>query len=248
MVKSGRGGRAGELAARWLKRTASLPVKLGPSLGAARVLRRARMWVADLNGAAPVLSSSATVVEGMLELTRPEQGAPRLAHGTLHARTSGILHRARQWVTALRASDPALRIAAAALPARPAWTPPTESPPSIVHGALSARHLIDTGGGPGVIDWGRFGQGPVELDAGLFLATLWHIGLGDEGLAREAARAEGAFLAGTTDLLDQRALAWYRAAALLLLAYQAVSRQEADWSGRARALLDEAVRVAEAAG
>ena len=47
LVKSGRGGRAGELAARWLKRAASLPVKLGSPLGAARVLRRARCPAPD---------------------------------------------------------------------------------------------------------------------------------------------------------------------------------------------------------
>src|SRR5439155_952599 len=42
----------------------------------------------------------------------------------------------------------------------------------LVHGTLYARHILDAGDGPGVIDWHRFGQGPVELDAGMFLATL----------------------------------------------------------------------------
>jgi len=249
-VTSGRGERAGELAARWFRRAAALPVTLGPSLGAACVLRQARSWIAELGAAAPALGAAATVVEGVLALTRPQEGAPRRRRPTLYARTAGILHRTRQRVAALRASDPALRMAAAALPARLAWTQPTESAPGLVHGALSVHHLIDTGdgGGPGVIDWERFGQGPAELDAGMFLATLWRIGLEDEALVREAARAEGAFVTGTAGLLHRRALSWYRAAALLRVAYQAASGREGDWLGRARALLDEAVRVAEAAG
>src|SRR5437762_5755376 len=48
-----RGERAGELAARWFRRAAALPVTLGPSLGAACVLRQARSWIAELGAAAP---------------------------------------------------------------------------------------------------------------------------------------------------------------------------------------------------
>jgi len=41
LIEIGHGRRAGELAARWVRRAASLPVKLGPPFGAARMLRRA---------------------------------------------------------------------------------------------------------------------------------------------------------------------------------------------------------------
>ncbi len=89
---------------------------------------------------------------------------------------------------------------------------------------------------------------------------MWRLGLRDPAAAPEAARAEQAFLAGTAGLLDERALAWHRAAALLRLAWHraaallrlagkiyVVSRRKADWRMRADALLSEAARVAERA-
>src|SRR5439155_12345984 len=48
LVEGGQGARAGELAAAWLRRAASLPVRLGPPFGAARVLEMAETWVATL--------------------------------------------------------------------------------------------------------------------------------------------------------------------------------------------------------
>src|SRR5207247_2573718 len=48
LIKNGEGERAGELAARWFRRTASLEVRLGQPLGAVRMLARARRWAATL--------------------------------------------------------------------------------------------------------------------------------------------------------------------------------------------------------
>src|SRR2546422_1824195 len=45
------------------------------------------------------------------------------------------------------------------------------------HGTFYARHVLDQGDRVGVIDWERFGRGPLELDAGMFLATTWRYGL-----------------------------------------------------------------------
>src|SRR5438067_9022461 len=53
LVKQGQGQRAGELAAQWLRCAASLPVRLGPPFGAARMLNRARDWVSLLREADP---------------------------------------------------------------------------------------------------------------------------------------------------------------------------------------------------
>src|SRR2546429_430264 len=63
------------------------------------------------------------------------------------------------------------------------------------------------------------------------------------------ARAEGALLAGTPGLLDERVLAWPRAAALLRLASKVyvVERRKENWLDRAHALLTEATRLAERA-
>jgi len=38
---------------------------------------------------------------------------------------------------------------------------PAEKSRQLVHGTLYARHILDLGDGPGVIDWQQFGQGPV---------------------------------------------------------------------------------------
>ena len=194
LVRSGQGRRAGELAASWLQRTASLPMKLGPPLGATDVMDRVRTWVA-----------------------------------------------------ALTASDPALGTAAVALAESLARTQPKESISRLVHGTLYARHIIDLGDGPGVIDWQRFGQGPVELDAGTFLGTVSRIGLLDKTRETEALQAEETFLAGTAGLLDGRSLAWHQAAVLLCLAGKQNRRDDVRWRERAHALLREAALLAEAA-
>src|SRR5207249_5985326 len=124
-------------------------------------------------------------------------------------------------------------------------TQPKNGYPRMVHGTLYARHILDLGDGPGVIDWQRFGQGPIEIDAGMFLATLSRLGLRHDGHAIEATRAEEAFLTGTRGLVDERTLAWYRAAALVHLAARLLKRQPPP---EAQSLLDEAARWAERAG
>jgi len=196
LVKQGRGQRAGELAAQWLRCAASLPVRLGLLVDAARMLNCTGEWVAQLRAADPTLGDPATRLAATLARAQPREDAPRLVHGTLYA-----------------------------------------------------RHVLDLGDGPGLIDWDRFGQGPLELDAGMFLATVWRLGLDHEALAGEATRAVTALLEGTRGLLDERALAWHRAAALLRLASKVhvVKRRKTDWLARAHALLAEGARLAEEA-
>lgn len=196
LVKEGQGGRAGELAAAWFHRAASLPVALGPPCDTGFALYHAGRSVAALAAADPPLGATAKGLVGRLARVQPRTGMCRLAHGTLYA-----------------------------------------------------RHVLDLGDGPGVIDWQRFGQGPLEVDAGTFLATTWRLGLDHEGLAGEARRAEQALIAGTTGLFDEAALAWYRAAALVRLAgkVQVVARRKAHWQARANALLTEAGRLADVA-
>jgi hypothetical protein len=246
LVKRGEGRRAGELAASWVRRTASLPVTLGPPRGAADILARTRKWAANLGAADPVLGAAASVVAGMLALTEPKPRSRPVQSG-LSALVDAVRDRGRGWLAGLRASDPAMRFAAAALPPAPARTRAKESAPGLVHGTLYARHVIDSGDGPGVIDWQQFGQGPVEFDAGTFLATIWRIGQKDERLAPEARRTEEAFLAGTAGLLNAWAVAWYRAAMLLRLADK-YGRRGGDALVDAHALLSEAVRQTGAAG
>jgi len=190
LIKSGRGARAGELAASWLWRAAALPVTLGPPCGAGRMLYQAGVAVAALGSVDPGLGAAARVVARSLGRGQPKEGAARLVHGTLYA-----------------------------------------------------RHILDLGDGPGVIDWQQFGQGPVDVDAGMFLATISRLALRRPSCAGEVARAEEAFLGGTRGLLDERTLEWYRAAGLLHLAARGLkTRQQRDPPPEARALVDEAAR------
>jgi len=198
LIRAGHGARAGELAAHWLHRAASLSVKLGPPFGAASVRKDASKWVARLCAMDPALAAAATALGERLARTQPKEGEPRLVHGSLYT-----------------------------------------------------RHILDLGDGAGLIDWNCFGQGPPEIDAGMFLATVSRTRLLSEHCARQAARAEQAFLSGTAGLLDQRALAWQRAAALLHLAERGskpTTRRPSNWRVRASVLLVEAARLAEAAG
>src|SRR5882672_9003933 len=86
LIESGQGRRAGELAARWMQRAASLPVKLGPLFGAARMLHRAHKWGAALGAAAPALGKAAKPLIGILEHSEPNEAELHLIHGTLYAR------------------------------------------------------------------------------------------------------------------------------------------------------------------
>jgi len=195
LVKQGQGRRAGELAAQWVQRTASLPVKLGLPFGAAGMMHETRAWIGTLGTADLSVGAAARALAEALARTEPrDDGSVGLVHGTLYA-----------------------------------------------------RHILDVGDGPGVIDWHRFGQGPAELDAGMFLATLSRLRLLHPAHAAEALLAEQAFLQATRGLLDEGALAWHRAAALLQLTERLPSAARGDWRARAHALLAEAARFAERA-
>lgn len=261
LVKQGQGARAGKLAAQWTACAAGLPVRLGRRISAANVLSRARSWVASLRDADPALGITAQVVVTMLALSAPKPTPRHVIDRACTLRPASLRHRTRRWIVRLRAADPLLGAAAAALTGTLTRTQPQESGRHLVHGTLYCRHILDVGGGPGVIDWQRFGQGPLEFDAGVFLATISRLALRHEDLADAVAQAEKAFRSGTAHLLNERALAWYRAAALLRLASKPVSgrgiarlraRKGKDWEAvglaRAHALLNEAVRVAKAAG
>ena len=162
-----------------------------------------------------------------------------------------VLAESGRFLAMLEEGDPALGIAGRALIESLALSQPLERSTHLVHGTLYTRHLFDADdtarggdGGPGIIDWQRFGQGPLELDAGTFLATLWRSGLLRRRRVHDVERAEGAFRARTARLLDERALAWHQAAALLRLAGRMLRRRTPE---KAAPLLTRAARLAEAA-
>src|SRR6185503_15935682 len=98
-----------------------------------------------------------------------------------------VLRRAAKAVAALRAADPSLGDSSARLVGMLADTKPGERSIRVVHGALLDRTILDSGNGPGVIDWEHFGQGPPEFEAGKFLASIWHARIKKEALTTEAA-------------------------------------------------------------
>lgn len=190
LILSGQGARAGELAAKWLRRMAELPVRLGPQY-------------------------------------EPEPAVPKKK--------------------CRRASDAILGEAARVLAEKLDRMQPSMAAAHLLHGTFYSHHVIDLGDGAGVIDWQRFCQGPIEFDAGIFLATTWRTRMWPERPEAEVARAEQAFLANTQGLFDEHALAWHRSAMLLRLARKVARREnEEDSSARAHALLAEAARFAVA--
>ena len=157
-----------------------------------------------------------------------------------------VLEESGRFLAMLESGDPALGAAGRQLIETLAQCQPPVRVPRLVHGTLYTRHLIDSdgdGAGPGVIDWQRFGQGPLELDAGTFLATLCRGALLRPKRAPETIRAEQVFRNETAGLLDERAVAWYQAAALLRLAARMLRRRPAD---RAAPLLAKAAQLADA--
>ncbi len=158
---------------------------------------------------------------------------------------AAILGQQRRWVADLFAVDASLGAAAAAIADKLERTRPKTQDCSLVHGTLYTRHIFDLGKGPGVIDWQRFGQGPRELDAGIFLATAWRTKLRAESPELDVALAEESFLTGTAGLLDEHALAWHRSAMLLRLSSKVPRRKNGSaCSERSHALLAEAGRFA----
>src|SRR5437016_1948878 len=79
----------------------------------------------------------------------------------------------------------------------------------------------------------------------MFLARRARLRLLHQAHAGEATLAEQAFLEGTRGMLDERALAWHRAAALLQLTERLPIAGRGDWRARAHALLAEAMRLAQ---
>ena len=165
-------------------------------------------------------------------------------HGCGH-----LLYQVGVSVGALTAANPVLGATAKRTAKVLERTQPEEGTPHLVHGTLYARHVLDMGDGPGVIDWQQFGQGPVEVDAGMFLATISRLALRHSDAAGAAARAEETFVSRTRGLVDPLALDWYRAAGLLHLAASGLKTGLKRFvPPEAHALVAEAARRAAPAG
>src|SRR5439155_960757 len=98
--------------------------------------------------------------------------------------------------------------------------------PTLRHGSYYGRHVLDVGGGPGVLDWDEACQGPIELDAGDWLAWLErHAGRTQP--PERVKEAAAIFRQGIADLVEDEALRWFQAQSLLKQAEDFVAdRQE----------------------
>jgi hypothetical protein len=85
LITGGAGGRAGELAAAWLRRTAVLREQTSSGFGSEAALRRARSRARIIARLDARLGAAARAVVGALAERRPPDGPMTLAHGSLYA-------------------------------------------------------------------------------------------------------------------------------------------------------------------
>jgi len=119
---------------------------------------------------------------------------------------------------------------------------PRGGAPTLRHGSYYGRHVLDVGGGPGVLDWDAACQGPIELDAGDWLAWFERHARRTQPPER-VKEAAAIFRHGIADLVEDEALRWFRARSLLKQAEYFVRKMPSGWRDRAAALLAEAQNI-----
>jgi hypothetical protein len=161
----------------------------------------------------------------------------RVELGPVFGRES-VLDDVRRSVRAIDEHDAGLGREARLLAGTISADPPLESGPIVSNGSFRAEHVLDLGDRPAVIDWDAFRRAPAELDAAMFLAGLSFLAKESPETKDQAEAARSEFRDGLTGVVDDRPLAWYRAAALLRLAkFRPAERR---WRARATALITEA--------
>ncbi len=151
-----------------------------------------------------------------------------------------VLHDAARWVRDLGKASPELGLQAEDRVRALSTALPPRTSMGTRHASFSPSHVLDLGDGPGVIDWDSHHHGPVELEAGMFLASLVRLVSGRRRLAGEAAAADAALRSGVSDLVHPETLEWYRSAMLVKLAKYLSHRRPRRWRDRATELLSEA--------
>ncbi len=141
---------------------------------------------------------------------------------------------------AVTAASPELGEAAGAVLARMSRLLPQRLELALVHGSFSVNHVVDLGTGAGVVDWDGACQGPRELDAATFLATLAREAGADAALALPAAQAAETFAARLAGTLDPSALAWFGAGARIRNARHLCVLRLPGWAARSERLLASA--------
>jgi hypothetical protein len=154
--------------------------------------------------------------------------------------TRAVLRRVHRWADFLASVDPELGSGATTVVKELALRTPIDGKYELRHGSFSPSHIFDLGSGPGLIDWDSFCLGPIELDAGNFLAVLARIGTGGRRLEIQTSRAARTFREQVSDLVRPDILAWFGAGMLVKHARYTCMRRPPQWLDRAGALLSEA--------
>lgn len=110
--------------------------------------------------------------------------------------------------------------------------------PGLLQLTFSVSHIVDLGEGPGILDWDGPAYGPLEIDAGGFLATLCREATLRPSAAATVAMAAQTFADRLADTLDADLIWWARTAALVKQAKHACTLQRPGWRETATALLD----------
>lgn len=145
-----------------------------------------------------------------------------------------------RWCGAIERADGPLGARAAEVSRRLGTELPPSGHPGLLHLSFSVNHLVDLGDGPGVLDWDELRRGPLELDAGAFLATLVRHAAQHPARSGQTSDASAALRDGASQQLDPVAVAWYRRAALVKHAKHACATHRSGWRRLAGDLLDEA--------
>jgi hypothetical protein len=131
------------------------------------------------------------------------------------------------------------RQAAAVVEAMDAWWP-RDGRVAVSNGSFRPKHVLDLVDGPGVIDWDGFRRAALELDGGMFLAGLAQLVQERPEAAAGADAAAAAFRLRLGGLVQERALGWYEAGALLRLAKYDSDPASPRWRARATTLVGRA--------
>jgi hypothetical protein len=124
---------------------------------------------------------------------------------------------------------------------------PPDGRVAVSNGSFRPKHVLDLVDGPGVIDWDGFRRGALEADGGMFVAGLAQLVHERPEAAAAADAAARAFREQLGGLVQDRALAWYEAGALLRLAKYDSDPASQRWHARATALIGRARALVDAA-
>jgi hypothetical protein len=153
---------------------------------------------------------------------------------------------ARKSAATIAVGDAALgRQAVAVVAAMDARWPP-DGHVAVSNGSFRPKHVLDLVEGPAVIDWDGFRRAAVEVDGGMFLAGLVQLAEEQPEAAAPADAAARAFRRRLDGLVQERALVWYEARALLRLAKYDSDPASPRWRARATALVGRARTLLEA--